>query len=39
MNKNIDKADLGEEILKFIIKLYESQEKIKVTYTIKKNIS
>ena len=36
MKEKTTKKNLGEDMLKFIIKLYESQEKIKITYTIKK---
>lgn len=35
MKEKTTKSNLGEEMLKFIIKLYEAQEKIKITYTIK----
>lgn len=36
MKENNTKSNLSEDMLKFIIKLYEHQEKIKITYTIKK---
>lgn len=39
MKNKTTKEDIGKNMLKFIIKLYEQQEKIKITYTIKKNIS
>ena len=35
MKEKTTKKNLGEDMLRFIIKLYESQEKIKITYTIK----
>jgi len=37
MKENNTKSNLGKDMLKFIIKLYEYQEKIKITYTIRKN--
>ena len=34
MKEKTTKKNLGEDMLRFIIKLYESQEKIKITYKI-----
>ena len=34
MKKKTTKQKLGEDMLRFIIKLYEAQEKIKITYKI-----
>lgn len=35
MKEKTTKKNWGEDMLRFIIKLYEAQEKIKITYTIK----
>lgn len=35
MEEKTTKKNLGEDMLQFIIKLYEVQEQIKVTYKIK----
>lgn len=35
MKEKTTKKNLGEDMIHFLIKLYESQEKIKITYTIK----
>lgn len=35
MKNKTTKKNLSDDMLKFIIKLYELQEKIKITYTMK----
>ncbi len=35
MKEKTTKKNIGEDMIHFLIKLYESQEKIKITYTIK----
>ena len=35
MKEKTTKKNIGEDMIRFLIKLYESQEKIKITYTIK----
>ena len=35
MKEKTTKKNLGEDMIHFLIKLYESQEKIKIIYTIK----